>query len=108
MPASAYGLIAVFAIVSVAAGIVSVRLIGPWRWWAAVLPALGAFGILYLVGHRWVLSIGPNVRLFGWDVALPFDIAAALVAAGAVALIQRGALGLLQAQQRRAGGDGLA
>lgn len=108
MPASAYALIAVFAAVSVFAGIVAARLIGPWRWWAALLPAAGAFGILYLVGHRWTLSIGPNVELFGWDVALPFDILAALVAAGAIALVQRGALGLLQAQQRRAGGNGLA
>ncbi|HEX2884400.1 MAG TPA: hypothetical protein VHQ42_07485 [Candidatus Limnocylindria bacterium] len=108
MPASAYALIAVFFTVSVLAGIGAARLIGPWRWWTAFLPAAGAFGSLYLVGHRWVLSIGPDVELFGWDVALPFDIAVAVATAGVVALVQRAALGLLQAQQRRAGGDGLA
>lgn len=108
MPASAYGLIAVFATVSALSGILAARVIGPWRWWAVLVPALAAFGALYMVGHRWVLSIGPQVGLFGWEVALPFDIVVAGVTAFAVALVQRGVLRLFDAQQRRPGGDHLA
>jgi hypothetical protein len=108
MPPSAYGLIAVFATVSALSGILAARLVGPWRWWAIVAPALAAFGALYLVGHRWVLSIGPQVGLLGWEVALPFDIAVALVTAYVVALGQRLVLRLFDAQQRRPGGDHLA
>ena len=108
MPASAYGLVALFATISAASGVLAARLIGPWRAWTAILPALAAFGALYLVGHRWVLSIGPSVKVFGWDVALPFDTAVALVAAAITALLQRAALGLLQSQQGRSGSDGLA
>lgn len=108
MPASAYGLIAVFATVSALSGILAARVIGPWRWWAVMAPALAAFGALYMVGHRWVLSIGPQVGLFGWEVALPFDIVVAGVTAFAVALVQRGVLRLFDAQQRRPGGDHLA
>ena len=108
MPASAYALLAVFIGTALGAGVVAARIIGPWRRWTAVVPALAAFGALYLVGHRYVVSIGPQVRLFDWDVALPFDVAVALGTAMVTALVQRGALGLLQGQQRRAGGDGLA
>lgn len=96
MPASAYGLVATFAVVSVLAGLVAARLVGPWRWWFPMLPMLAAFGALYLVGHRWVISIGPEVSLFGWEVALPFDVLVALVTATAVAVAQRAAASLLQ------------
>jgi hypothetical protein len=108
MPASAYGLIALFTAISAASGAVAARLVGPWRAWAVVLPALAAFGSLYLIGHRWSLSIGPNVKILGWDVALPFDAAVALGVAAATALVQRTAMRLLQPQQRRTGTDGLA
>src|SRR5574338_791312 len=108
MPASAYGLVALFILLSAASGVVGARLVGPWRAAAAVLPALAAFGALYLVGHRWVLSIGPNVEVLGWDVALPFDTAVALGVAAVTALLQRAAVRLFQSQQRRSGSDSLA
>lgn len=99
MPPSAYALIATFAGASLLAGTVAARLIGPWRWWAPILPALAAFGLLYLVAHRWALSPGPEVSLWGWKVALPFDLAVAVAAAAGVGLLQRGASSLLQPEQ---------
>ena len=108
MPASAYALVATFAVMSLLSGVAAARLIGPPRWWAAIVPALGAFAALYLVGHRWMVSIGPEVELFGWDVALPFDIAVAVVTASGAAWMQLAVVRLFQAQQRSAGGDGLA
>ncbi len=108
MPTAAYGLITVFATVSVLSGVLAARVVGPWRWWAVALPALAAFGALYLVGHRWVMSIGPQVGLFGWEVALPFDVAVALATALGAAGAQRLFLALLDAQQRRPRGDHLA
>lgn len=108
MPASAYGLIATFAIISIVSGAVAARVIGPRRWWAAVVPALAAFGMLYLIGHRWVVAIGPTVNLFGWDVALPFEMLAAAATALVVAAAQRLAAGLFQPHERDTGGNGLA
>jgi hypothetical protein len=108
MPASAYGLVALFILISADSGVDAARLVGPWRAAAVVLPALAAFGALYLVGHRWIVSIGPNVEIFGWDVALPFDLGVALAVAGLTAVVQRAAIRLLQPQQRRSGSDGLA
>jgi len=98
MPASVYGLIATFAAISVVSGLVAARLVGPWRWWSPILPMLAAFGALYLIAHRWVVSIGPQVSVFGWEIALPFDTLVALATAAAVAAVQRGAASLLQAQ----------
>jgi len=97
MPASAYALIATFLVISVVAGVLAARIVGPWAAWSPVLPALGAFGALYLVGHRWMLSIGPEVTLWGWRVALPFDTLVALSTALVVAAAQRGVASLLQA-----------
>ncbi len=108
MPASAYGLLAIFTAISAASGALAARVIGPWRAWSVALPALAAFGALYLVGHRWVVSVGPNVRILGWDVALPFDTAVAVGTATLAALLQRAGLRLLQPQQRRPRSDGLA
>lgn len=108
MPASAYSLLATFVVISVAAGALATWAIGPRHPWAAVLPALAAFGSLYLVGHRLVLAIGPEVNLFGWQVSLPFDVAVALAAAVIAAALQRLGLRLLQPQERNAGRDGLA
>lgn len=108
MPASAYALLAVFTAISIAVGWAAAWLTGPRRPWSAVLPSLAAFGALYLVGHRWVLRIGPEVGLFGWQVNLLFEVAAALAAALAAAAMQRLGLRLLQSEQRRAGRDSLA
>jgi hypothetical protein len=96
MPASAYALLATFVVGSLAAGILAARLIGPWQWSTAILPALAAFGALYLVGHRWVVSVGPEVTMWGWKVALPFDVAVAVATAVGAALLQRGVVSLLQ------------
>ncbi len=108
MPPSAYALVVTFAIVSVLAGILAARVVGPWRPWAALVPALAGFGALYVVGHRLAIGLGPTVTLFGWEVWLPFDVAVALVVALGAAGLQRLALGLLQAQQQGPGRDRLA
>jgi biotin transporter BioY len=108
MPASAYGLVAVFIVISLASGLLAAWLVGPRRWWAAILPTVAGFVILYLLGHRWVVQVGPQVPVLGWEISLPFEIVAALAVALAAAAMQRGAGRLLQADQRRAGRDGLA
>ena len=108
MPASAYGLVALFTILSAASGWLASRIVGPRRPWAAGLPALAAFGALYVVGHRSAVRVGPEVEIFGWQVSLAFDAAVALATAFVTAFFQARALRLFQAQQRRAGGDGLA
>ena len=94
MPPSAYALIVLFAAVSLTSGIVAARIVGPRRPWAVVLPSLAAFGALYLVGHRFVIGFGPNIPLFGFQIAIVSDIAFALAAAFAVALPQRAIAGL--------------
>lgn len=108
MPASAYALLGVFTAVSVAAGWLAARLLGPRRWWAAIAPALAAFCALYLVGHRTVIRIGPEVELFGWQVSLPFDVAVALGAAFVAGAAQRLGLRLLEPEERGSRRDGLA
>jgi hypothetical protein len=97
MPVSAYALVVTFAVLSAVAGLLAARIVGPWTVWSPILPALGAFGALYLVGHRWVISVGPEVTLWGWKVSLPFDAVVALAAAVAVSWTQRGVSSLLQA-----------
>ena len=94
MPSSALALVGLFAAVSVAAGIAVTAVVGPRRPRAVVLPALAAFGALYLAGHRLGLAIGPNVPILGFEVALLGDVLIALVAALAATVIQRGALAL--------------
>ena len=77
---------------SLVVGIVAVRLAarvgGPTRRAAYVLPVLAGFGAFYLIGHRLGLSVGPEVGLFGFQVALFGDIAIGFAAALAVALLQ--------------------
>lgn len=90
MSSSAYALISLFAVVSILAGLVAWQAVrGPAALAGMILPALGAFGALYLAGHRLGWSIGPTVRIFGFEVALAFDAVLALAAALGVAILQR-------------------
>ncbi len=75
--------------VSLAAGAVATGLVGPRKPLAVIAPTLAALVALYLVGHRLTLSVGPTVRLFGFQVSLLFDVAVALGAALLTAAAQR-------------------
>ena len=107
MPPQAYALVTLFLACSVLAGVVAVRLVarrgGPRGWLAYVLPVLGGFGAFYLVGHRLGIAIGPEVGLFGFQVALLGDILIGFAAALAVAVIQ--ALVVRALPGRRAPGE---
>lgn len=89
MPINAYALVGFFGAASIASGIVAWRLLGPPPRLAVLPPSAAAFVALYLVGHRLGLSVGPTVGLFGFEVALPFDLAVALGSAGSVAAVER-------------------
>ena len=97
MPPQAYALVTLFLVCSVLVGILAVRLVarggGPRGIAAYVLPVTAAFGAFYLVGHRLGIVLGPEVELFGFQVALLGDLligfAAALVVAGVQALLVR-------------------
>ncbi len=89
MPGSALGLVAFFTTASLVAGVASTWVVGPRRPRAAVAPAITAFVVLYLVGHRSEWSFGPTVRLFGFHVALAFDVAVTVAAAAFAAVAQR-------------------
>jgi hypothetical protein len=103
MPIQAYGLVTVFALVSLISGMGAARIAGPGglRW--AIAPTLVAFLALWTVGHRLGLVAGPQVELFGFQVSLVLDIAVAVVAAGAAALVQRAALRGITARRARSG-----
>ena len=93
MPPQAYALVSLFVLSSVALGWLAVRLVrrsmgGPASRSAAVLPVLAAFGAFYLIGHRLGLSLGPQVSLFGFQVALLGDVALGFAAALLVAVVQ--------------------
>jgi hypothetical protein len=92
MPPQAYALVTLFLACSVLVGVVAVRLVarrgGPRGLVAYVLPVLGGFGAFYLVGHRIGIAIGPEVELFGFQVALLGDILIGFSAALIVAVIQ--------------------
>ncbi len=106
MPLNAYALVGTFGLISVLAGAVAVRLVGPRHPAAVVCPSLAAFGLLYVAGHRFGWSVGPTVSLYGFEVALPFEVALALGGALAVAALQRGALSLVVAGRRPIDGGG--
>lgn len=89
MPAEAFGLLALFTIASIVAGVGAWWLVGPRSWWGLPLPVLAAFGALYLSGHRLGWELGPTVQLFGFQVALLFDLVLAVVVAVLAALVQR-------------------
>jgi hypothetical protein len=92
MPPEAYALVTLFLVCSVAVGIVAVRLLaragGPRTWPAYLLPIGAAFLALYLVGHRFGIAVGPEVGLFGFQVALLGDLVIGSGAALAVAAVQ--------------------
>ena len=69
-----------------------------------MLPILGGFGAFYLVGHRFGIAIGPEVELFGFQVALLGDILIGFSAALAVAA-HPGAGGPCALPGRRAPGE---
>jgi hypothetical protein len=96
MPPQAYALVTLFLACSVLSGIVAVQVArragGPSRVAAHVLPILAGFGAFYLIGHRLGLSIGPEIGLFGFQVALLGDIAIGFGAALVVALLQAAAV----------------
>lgn len=108
MPPAAYAIIGLFAVLSAMSGAIAAAALGPRRAWAGVVPALAAFGALYLVGHRFAISIGPEVGLFGFRISLLFDATVALAVAFVAAGTQAGALRLFQAKERSARRDGLA
>ncbi len=89
MPVEAYGLVAFFTLVSIVVGLAAWWVVGPRRWWAALLPVASAFGLLYLVGHRLGWQFGPNVELLGFQVAIVSDLAFALLGAFGAAAVQR-------------------
>ena len=92
MPPAAYALVTLFLLCSAAAGVLAVRLAarlgGPTGRAAYVLPVLAGFGAFYLIGHKLGLSVGPEVGLFGFQVAIVGDIAIGFAAALLVALVQ--------------------
>jgi hypothetical protein len=104
MSPQAYALVALFVTGSVVLGLGAQRLVarvarGPRGWRAAILPSVAAFGAFYLIGHRLGLAVGPEVALFGFQVALLGDLAIGFLAALVVALLQAVAM---RARRRRA------
>jgi hypothetical protein len=97
MPPQAFAILFLFLAFSVLLAVVAVRLVARWggpRGWAAYLVPLGAaFGAFYVIGHKLGVVLGPEIPLFGFQVALFGDLAigfaAALLAAGAQALVVR-------------------
>jgi hypothetical protein len=107
MPMQAWALVTLFTLCSIALGVAGVRLAalagGPRVLAAYVLPVLAAFGAFYLIGHRLGLSIGPEVALFGFQVALLGDLAIGFAAALAAAFAQTA---VMRARKRRAANPG--
>jgi hypothetical protein len=99
MPPQAYALVSLFLVCSVVVGILAVRIVaragGPRGLLAYALPVIGGFGAFYLVGHRFGLVIGPEISLFGFQVALLGDIAIGFAAALGVAGLQAAVVRML-------------
>jgi len=89
MPANAFLLLGVFILISIGSGLIAWRVLIPRHRWGWLTAIVFAFGALYLFGHLLGLSAGPILQLFGFDVALPFDVLLALVAAFAGATFHR-------------------
>ena len=107
MPPQAYALVSLFLLCSILVGIVAVRLIafvgGPRGWRAHVLPVAAGFLAFYLVGHRLGISIGPEIELFGFQVALLGDVLIGFTAALVVAFAQAGIVRFMTSRGRAAG-----
>ena len=92
MPAEAYALVATFMACSVALGVLAARLVaragGPRSRWSWILPIGAGFGAFYLIGHRLGISVGPEITLYGFQVALLGDLAIGLAAAMVAATLQ--------------------
>jgi len=106
MPPQAYALVTLFIGCSVVLGIVAVRILarsgGPRGLAAYPLPILAAFGAFYLIGHRLGISVGPEITLFGFQVALFGDLLIGFTAALAVAAAQTA---VIRMRVRRAAGS---
>ena len=89
MPATAFGVLAVFTAAAALAGLLAWWLLGSRLPLGPLLPILAAFGALYVSGHRLRVQVGPLTELFGFQVALLFDVALALVVALGMALLLR-------------------
>ena len=85
MPPQAYALVATFIACSIVMGVVATRLLarvgGPTRRTAYLLPIVAGFTAFYLIGHKLGVSVGPEVDLFGFQVALLGDLAIGFAAA---------------------------
>ena len=92
MPMSAYGLVTLFVLCSIAIGWLAVRLVarlgGPTGRAAHVLPIAAGFLAFYLIGHKLGIAVGPEVSLLGFQVALIGDLAIGFAAALVVAVGQ--------------------
>jgi hypothetical protein len=92
MPPQAYALVTLFTTCSIIVGVLAVWLVGriggPRRRLAYVLPIVAAFGAFYVIGHRLGISVGPEIELFGFQVALLGDLSIGFLAALATALVQ--------------------
>ena len=92
MPPQAYALVTLFVLCSVVLGVAAVRVLAragaPRGRAACLLPITAGFGAFYMVGHRLGLSIGPEIPLFGFQVALLGDLAIGFGAALLAALAQ--------------------
>ena len=89
MSLQAWALVSLFTLCSVVLGALAVRLFaragGPRGAAAYVLPIVAAFGAFYVIGHRLGLSVGPEIPMFGFQVALIGDLAIGFGVALAVA-----------------------
>ncbi len=103
MPPQAYALVTLFALCSVALGWIAVRIVarvgGPATRPAYLIPVAAGFLAFYLIGHKLGISVGPEIPLFGFQVALFGDLAIGLAAALVAALAQAGWL-RVRASQR--------
>lgn len=92
MPPQAYALVATFMGCSIVLGFLATRLVarigGPTRRAAYLLPIVAGFAAFYLIGHKLGISVGPEIPLYGFQVALLGDLAIGFAAALLAALLQ--------------------
>jgi hypothetical protein len=73
-------------------GAAAAFLVGPRRAIAVIVPTVAAVVALWAIGHRSGLEVGPTVELFGFRVALLFDVLVGATGAILGAVLQRLAL----------------